>query len=147
MTCLLLCRECGDPSRALPMTFASPAERGRWASQHTRETGHDRWWVHDLRGEGEPVIVTLDEVRERAREWLAAHAEDMARDVMIPWPAWFVPWVASAGVRAAVPPSYWRGDLADLLAMPKLPLEAFVSFAIGEDVTVPLPEGAVRREG
>jgi hypothetical protein len=44
---LLACRECGDPERPLVMPFGSAAERGRWASEHTRATGHDRWWVKD----------------------------------------------------------------------------------------------------
>lgn len=44
---VLACLECGDPEHPLPMPFASPAERGRWASEHTRATGHDRWVVED----------------------------------------------------------------------------------------------------
>jgi hypothetical protein len=44
---LLACRECGDPDRPLPMPFGSPAERGKWASEHTRATGHERWIVLD----------------------------------------------------------------------------------------------------
>ena len=44
---LLACLECGDPKRPLPMPFGSPSERGKWASGHTRATGHDRWWVKD----------------------------------------------------------------------------------------------------
>ena len=47
MLYLLTCRECGDPDRPLPMPFGSPAERGHWASEHTRTTGHDRWIVLD----------------------------------------------------------------------------------------------------
>ena len=42
---LLACRECGDPERPLPMPFGDPAERGKWASGHTRLTGHERWLV------------------------------------------------------------------------------------------------------
>ena len=42
---LLACRECGDPERPLPMPFGDPAERGKWASAHTRLTGHERWLV------------------------------------------------------------------------------------------------------
>jgi hypothetical protein len=44
---VLVCRQCGDPDRPLPMPFASPAERGHWAAEHTRATGHDRWFVLD----------------------------------------------------------------------------------------------------
>ena len=39
--------ECGDPERPLPTPFDSAAERGRWAAEHMRATGHDRWWVKD----------------------------------------------------------------------------------------------------
>lgn len=134
VTCLLLCRDCGDPSRALPMTFTSPAERGRWAGQHTRE-----------------VITTLDEIRERARDWLAVHAGDLARDIRLTWPDWFAPWVAGVGIKTAIDPAeLLRGplDLDELAARVRgIPLLAYVSFTIGEDVTVPLPEGAARREG
>jgi hypothetical protein len=42
---LLACFLCGDPERPLPMPFGSPAERGKWASGHTRATGHERWHV------------------------------------------------------------------------------------------------------
>jgi hypothetical protein len=42
---LLACRDCGDPERPLAMPFGSAAERGKWASEHTQATGHDRWWV------------------------------------------------------------------------------------------------------
>lgn len=44
---LLVCLECGDPERPLPIPFGSPAERGKWAAEHTRGTGHDRWLVKD----------------------------------------------------------------------------------------------------
>jgi len=44
---LLVCRDCGDPDRPLPIPFGTPAERGRWASEHTSATGHDRWIVLD----------------------------------------------------------------------------------------------------
>jgi hypothetical protein len=40
---LLVCRECGSGDLVMP--FGSPAERGKWAGAHTRETGHDRWFV------------------------------------------------------------------------------------------------------
>jgi len=49
---LLACLECGDPENPLPMPFGSPAERGKWASEHTRATGHDRWWVNDYERPG-----------------------------------------------------------------------------------------------
>jgi hypothetical protein len=42
---VLVCRECGDGD--LPMPFDSPVARGRWASEHTKGTGHDRWFVVD----------------------------------------------------------------------------------------------------
>lgn len=44
---LLVCRECGNPGKPLIMPFGSAADRGKWASEHTRATGHDRWWVQD----------------------------------------------------------------------------------------------------
>jgi hypothetical protein len=40
---LLVCRECGNGDLVMP--FGSPAERGKWASGHTKGTGHDRWFV------------------------------------------------------------------------------------------------------
>ena len=40
---VLVCRDCGNGD--LPMPFSSPAERGKWAAEHTRRTGHDRWFV------------------------------------------------------------------------------------------------------
>lgn len=46
---LLVCRDCGDPERPLPQPFSSQAERGRWAAEHTRATGHDRWIVTEER--------------------------------------------------------------------------------------------------
>lgn len=42
---LLVCRLCGDGDLVMP--FASPAERGKWAADHTRGAGHDKWWVAD----------------------------------------------------------------------------------------------------
>lgn len=50
---LLVCRECGDPERPLPIPFESPAARGKWAAEHTQATGHDRWIVKDERRPGE----------------------------------------------------------------------------------------------
>jgi hypothetical protein len=44
---LLACRECGDGEDATVLPFASAADRGKWATAHTRETGHDRWYVKD----------------------------------------------------------------------------------------------------
>lgn len=45
---ILACRQCGNPERPpLPMPFGSPAERGKWASEHTAATGHDQWVVLD----------------------------------------------------------------------------------------------------
>ena len=48
---VLVCRECGNGG--LPMPFESAEARGKWASDHTRATGHSRWFVADQR-EGEP---------------------------------------------------------------------------------------------
>ena len=42
---LLLCLECADGNLPLPQPFSDQAERGRWASAHTKATGHDRWRV------------------------------------------------------------------------------------------------------
>ena len=42
---VLVCRQCGNGD--LPMPFGSPAERGKWASEHTARTGHDNWLVLD----------------------------------------------------------------------------------------------------
>jgi hypothetical protein len=49
---VLVCRQCGDPDRPLPMPFESPAARGQWAAAHTKGTGHDRWFVLDQPAEG-----------------------------------------------------------------------------------------------
>jgi hypothetical protein len=43
---VLVCRECGNGDLVMP--FSSAAERGRWAAEHTRGTGHDRWFVKDV---------------------------------------------------------------------------------------------------
>jgi hypothetical protein len=43
---LLVCREC-TPEDPLVMPFSSAADRGKWAAQHRRGTGHNRWWVKD----------------------------------------------------------------------------------------------------
>lgn len=42
---LLLCLECSDGNLPLPQPFGDPAARGKWASEHTKVTGHDRWRV------------------------------------------------------------------------------------------------------
>ena len=42
---LLVCRDCGDGKLVMP--FASAAERGKWAAEHTEGTGHDNWFVKD----------------------------------------------------------------------------------------------------
>ena len=44
---VLVCRDCGDGDDMLPMPFESPQARGKWAADHTRATGHDRWLVKD----------------------------------------------------------------------------------------------------
>lgn len=43
---VLFCREC-DGDDPLPIPFESAEARGRWASEHTKATGHDRWLVLD----------------------------------------------------------------------------------------------------
>jgi hypothetical protein len=43
---VLVCRVC-DPDGEGPIPFESAAERGRWASEHARGTGHDQWFVLD----------------------------------------------------------------------------------------------------
>lgn len=53
---VIVCREC-SPELDLVMPFESPEARGRWASEHKRGTGHDRWLVLD-----EPMT---DEERSR----------------------------------------------------------------------------------
>lgn len=47
---VLICRECGDD---LDIPFDSPEARGRWASEHTKATGHERWFVCDVTDAGE----------------------------------------------------------------------------------------------
>jgi hypothetical protein len=42
---VLVCRLCGNGD--LPMPFESAEARGKWASAHTKGTGHDRWLVVD----------------------------------------------------------------------------------------------------
>jgi hypothetical protein len=44
---LLVCLECGEGDDALIMPFDNAEARGKWAAVHTRETGHDRWYVED----------------------------------------------------------------------------------------------------
>lgn len=51
MTYVLVCRLCGDGNLVMP--FESAAARGKWASGHTRGTGHDQWFVKDLPDAGE----------------------------------------------------------------------------------------------
>ena len=47
---VLICRDCTDASGgdALEMPFGSPEDRGRWAAEHKRGTGHDSWFVVDV---------------------------------------------------------------------------------------------------
>ena len=45
---LLVCRECGNGDLVMP--FGSAAERGKWAAEHTKATGHDRWFVTESAG-------------------------------------------------------------------------------------------------
>jgi hypothetical protein len=44
---LLWCREC-DPGLTAEFPFRSAEDRGKWAGEHTRGTGHDKWFVLDL---------------------------------------------------------------------------------------------------
>lgn len=45
---LLVCRDCGNlDDDPLVMPFESAQARGKWAAEHTRATGHDRWYVED----------------------------------------------------------------------------------------------------
>lgn len=60
---LLNCLECDGQSRPLAIPFESAAARGKWASEHTRGTGHNRWIVRD-----EPRPVVAGEVVADARE-------------------------------------------------------------------------------
>jgi hypothetical protein len=46
------------------MSFASPAERGHWGSEHIKATGHDRWIVID---QPDGILDSLREWRSRAR--------------------------------------------------------------------------------
>lgn len=52
---VLVCRQCGDPDRPLPMPFGTQDERGQWASEHTKATGHDQWLVLDQQAPEEPA--------------------------------------------------------------------------------------------
>lgn len=73
---LLACRDCGDPGDLLPVPFGSPADRGRWASAHTRATGHDRWLVRDEQA------ADLDEALA-AFDDAAAPAEVVPREITV----------------------------------------------------------------
>lgn len=44
---ILCCRECDGDGDPLPIPFETPEGRGRWASEHTKGTGHERWLVMD----------------------------------------------------------------------------------------------------
>lgn len=54
----LACRSCPVPK---VLAFASPAERGGWASEHTRVTGHRSWLVRDG---GEITIFFIAECQD-----------------------------------------------------------------------------------
>ncbi len=46
---VIRCLDCDEASgHEVDMPFSSPAERGRWATGHTKGTGHDRWLVVDI---------------------------------------------------------------------------------------------------
>jgi hypothetical protein len=47
---VILCRVCNpdlEDARNLWMPFETAEARGRWAAEHKRATGHDRWFVID----------------------------------------------------------------------------------------------------
>jgi hypothetical protein len=44
---VLVCLECDGDGPVTPLPFESADARGRWASEHTKGTGHDRWVVTD----------------------------------------------------------------------------------------------------
>lgn len=44
---VICCRDCDGEGEPLPMPFETPEARGRWAAEHKRGTGHDRWFVID----------------------------------------------------------------------------------------------------
>lgn len=44
---VLVCRQCGDPDKPLPVPFESAEARGEWATEHTKVSGHDQWLVID----------------------------------------------------------------------------------------------------
>ena len=45
---VLCCRDCDEAAEhVLPMPFPTPEARGRWATEHTKATGHQRWFVDD----------------------------------------------------------------------------------------------------
>lgn len=56
---VLVCRECRP---VLPIPFESAEERGRWAAEHTRGTGHDQWFVKDVRTVSEAAAAATAEV-------------------------------------------------------------------------------------
>lgn len=46
---VICCRDCDDAcgGEPTPIPFLTPEARGRWATEHKRGTGHDRWTVID----------------------------------------------------------------------------------------------------
>lgn len=44
---VLYCRQCDEDSYPMAIPFASARERGQWATEHTKGTGHNRWIVVD----------------------------------------------------------------------------------------------------
>lgn len=55
---LLACLDCDQQEYPLAMPFSTPAERGKWAAEHTRETGHDHWFVKDMQRTSAMLAVT-----------------------------------------------------------------------------------------
>lgn len=64
--CVLICRACEDDD-PLVMPFISRAERGRWAAEHTRGTGHYAWFCLD----GWPAPAQVIAEMRRLDEWTA----------------------------------------------------------------------------
>ena len=79
--CVLVCRECGDD---LVIPFSSYRERGRWAAEHTRGTGHARWFCADRSACPTPeaaaaALVEFDRGEEMMREVLGAVGQRSTR--------------------------------------------------------------------
>ncbi len=75
--CILVCRVCSaDADGPMFMPFSSYRERGRWATAHTKRTGHAAWYCLD----GWP---TPAQVAEQMAEFDRVAAELMAETINI----------------------------------------------------------------